>query len=144
MKKTKLNLIVPLTTTFILITLVVIYTSRLFYRISVSNIYEVGTDKITGVSATLENYLDTAKSVLWVTADTVDHMIDEGMSNEKILDYLTIETQNQKSQFDENYTGLYGYIRGEYLDGLGWIPPEGYDPLERDWYKISKANRRNT
>lgn len=134
MKKNKLNLTLPLATTFILMVLMVIYTSRMFYRISVSNIYEVGTDKISALSANLDNYLDTAKSVLWVTADTVEHMINGGESNEKILDYMMVETSNQKSQFDENYTGLYGYIRGEYLDGLGWEPPSEYVPTQRDWY----------
>ena len=138
MKKNKLNLILPLATTFILMVLLVVYTSRLFYRISVTNIYEVGSDKISGISAELDNYLDTAKSVLWVTADTVDYMIQGGYSNEKILGYITAETENQKSQFDENYTGIYGCIRGEYLDGLGWEPPGGYEPTQRDWYITAK------
>ncbi len=136
-KKSKFNLIFPLAVTFILMVLVVIYTSRLFYRIAVSNIYEVGEDKISGISASLGNYLDTTKSVLWVTADTVDFMVSNGESNQEILDYLVLETQRHKSQFDKNYTGLYGYINGEYLDGLGWEPPEGYDPTQRDWYKLA-------
>ena len=64
LKKNKLNLTLPLAITFILMVLVVFYTSALFYRISVSNLYEVGTDKISGVTANLGNYLDTTKSVL--------------------------------------------------------------------------------
>ncbi|MBQ6634045.1 MAG: hypothetical protein IJH80_07675 [Ruminococcus sp.] len=91
-KKSKFNLIFPLAVTFILMVLVVIYTSRLFYRIAVSNIYEVGEDKISGISASLGNYLDTTKSVLWVTADTVDFMVSNGESNQEILDYLVLET----------------------------------------------------
>lgn len=85
-------------------------------------------------AANLENYLDTAKSVLWVTADTVEDMVEQGDSSERILEYLTKETKKQEEQFDENYTGIYGYIQGEYLDGLGWEPDEGYEPTERDWY----------
>lgn len=137
-KKSRLNLVLPLAITLVLMVLVVIYTSRLFYRISVSNIYEVGGDKISGLSASLGNYIDTTKSVVWVTADSVDFMIQSGESQEMVLDYLMEETVNHKMQFDENYTGLYGYIRGEYLDGLGWEPPEGYDPRERDWYRLAK------
>ncbi len=34
----------------------------------------------------------------------------------------------------ENTKGIYGYINGEYLDGAGWVPPEGYVPTERPWY----------
>ena len=108
MKKSKLNLTLPLATTFILMVLVVIYTSALFYNISVSNIYEVGADKISGISASLGNYLDTNKSVLWVTADTVDFMVKNGESNEAIRDYLILETERYKGQFNRNYTGLYG------------------------------------
>lgn len=138
MKKSKLNLTLPLITTFILMVLVVIYTSALFYRISVSNIYEVGSDKISGISASLGNYLDTNRSVLWVTADTVDFMVNDRRSSDTIWDYLILETQRYKSQFDQNYTGLYGYISGEYLDGLEWIPPDDYDPTEREWYQLAE------
>lgn len=134
MKRSKVNLVFTLFVTFVLMACVVIYTSRLFYRISVSNIYDAGEDKIAGVAANLENYLDTAKSVLWVTADTVEDMVEQGDSSERILEYLTKETKKQEEQFDENYTGIYGYIQGEYLDGLGWEPDEGYEPTERDWY----------
>ena len=139
MRKSRLNFMLPLAITFILMVLVVIYTSRLFYRISVSNLYEVGQDKISGTSASLGNYLDTTRSVVWVTADSVDYMIRNEEKQEVILDFIIQETVNHKMQFDENYTGLYGYIRGEYLDGLEWQPPEGYDPTERDWYKLAKA-----
>lgn len=38
MKKRKLNLTFPLTVTFVLMVLVVVYTSALFYRISVTHI----------------------------------------------------------------------------------------------------------
>ena len=138
MKKRKLNLTLPLITTFILMVLVVVYTSALFYRISVSNLYEVGSDKISGISATLGNYLDTNKSVLWVTADTVDFMVRNGESNDYIRDYLVLETERYKGQFDQNYTGLYGYIAEEYLDGLGWVPPQDYNPTEREWYQLAE------
>ena len=139
MKRTgRLTLALPLAITLVLMVLVVMYTSRLFYRISVSNIYEVGSDKIAGLSANLGNYLDTTRSVVWVTADSVDFMIKSGESQKIVLDYLMEETVNHKMQFDENYTGLYGFIRGEYLDGLGWVPPGDYDPRERDWYKLAK------
>ena len=134
----KINVILTLLFIFLMMVAVVVYTTRLFLRISVSNIYEVGEDKISGLAVKMENYLDTAKSVLWVTADTVDDMISNGDSSQRILSYLVKETKNQEEQFDENYTGIYGYIRGEYLDGLGWTPPEDFDPLTRDWYLAAK------
>ena len=137
MNKSKLNHTLPLIITFVLMVLMVTYTSALFYKISVSNVHEVGNDKITSLSANLGNYLDTTKSVLWVNADSVDYMVKNGASGETIQDFLIVETQKHKSQFDENYTGLYGYIENHYYDGLGWVPPEDYDPTTRDWYQLT-------
>lgn len=131
------NLIIPLVIILCLMVAMVIYTSNAISRVSVSNIQEVGEDKISGVAAQLENYLDTSISVLWVTADTVDHMVHNGGTTEQIHNYIVEETEKQKQQFDENTTGIYGYIMGEYLDGLNWEPPEGYNPVERDWYKAA-------
>ena len=133
-KVSRYNLIIPLLIILSLMTVMVVYTSRLIRRVTVANIHEVGDDKASSIAAQLENYLDTTKSVLWVTADTVDHMIRNGSTAEQILQYITEESEKQENQFDENYTGIYGYIMGEYLDGVGWEPPEGYDSLERDWY----------
>ena len=138
MKRQKMNIALTLLVIIALMFLVIIYTTRLFYKISVANIMEVGADKVAGMATQMENYLDTAKTVLWVTADTVDSMVRNNDSSERILAYLMEETRNQEQQFDENYTGIYGYIRGEYLDGLGWEPPEGYVPTERDWYIAAK------
>ena len=134
MKQRKMNIAMTLLVIFSLMILVIVYTTRLFLRVSVSNINEVGEDKVSGLAVMLENYLDTAKSVLWVTADTVDSMTENGDDSGRILRYLIEESKNQEQQFDENYTGLYGYIQGKYLDGVGWVPPADYDPLTRDWY----------
>ncbi|MBR6986581.1 MAG: response regulator [Clostridiales bacterium] len=135
MKTNRRVLILTLIATFVLMTLLVTYTTRLMYRSSSSYIHELGNDKTSAITAELENYLDTAKSVLWVTADTVDHMIANGASNEEIVEYITRESATTSVQFDDSYTGIYGVVRGEYVDGVGWTPPDDYDPTVRDWYK---------
>ena len=84
---------------------------------------ELGEDKATAITADMENYLDTAKSVLWLAADTVDHMVAKDATDEEIVEYITRESTNTEQQFDESYTGIYGVIRGNYVDGVGWVPP---------------------
>ncbi|MBR5741007.1 MAG: HD domain-containing protein, partial [Firmicutes bacterium] len=111
-----------------------VYNARVLYRSSVVEIYEDGSDVVMATAAELENYLTMAKTTLRVTADTVDLLKRNGASSEEILQYLLDQTAMQAEQFDENFTGLYAYIDGEYMDGLGWEPPEGYDPVKRDWY----------
>lgn len=135
----RINLIIPLLAILCLMIAMVIYTTRAINRVAVANVREVGEDKISSVAARMDNYLSMTKSVLWVTADAVDYMVRNDESNEQIHNYIVEETELQKGQFDENYTGIYGLIRGEYLDGLNWVPPEGYNPVERDWYKAAVA-----
>ncbi len=122
-KKTK-ALALTLVATFILMALLVTYTTRMMYTSSYSYIHELGNDKAAAITADLEDYLDTAKSVLWVAADTVDHMVANGATNDEIVEYITRESTNTEAQFDETYTGIYGVIRGEYVDGVGWVPPD--------------------
>ena len=134
MNKSGKTLLLTLGATFVLMALLVAYTTRLMYKSSYSYINELGNDKTSAITADLENYLETARSVLWVAADTVDHMVANGATNEEIVEYITRESANTASQFDDTYTGLYGVINGEYVDGVGWTPPDDYDPTVRDWY----------
>jgi len=143
--KSRISLLVPVMIIFCLMVCMVLYTSRVIRSVTVSNIHEVGEDRISAAASQLENYLETTKSVLWVTADAVDHMAQSGASTQEILQYITEESTNQEKHFDENYTGIYGYVTGEYLDGVGWTPPADYDPTERDWYLSAiKANGEPT
>ena len=139
MRNNRKTLSLTLTATFILVALLVTYTTRLMYLSSYSHTYEIGNDKAAAITADIENYLETARSVLWVAADTVDHMVAKGATYEEIVEYITRESTNTASQFDSSYTGIYGYINGRYVDGVGWKPPEDYDPTVRDWYKEAVA-----
>lgn len=136
--------LLPVLVIFLLMAGMVIYTTHVISNVSVVNIREVGEDRISSAAAELENYLGTAKSTLWVTADTVSHMVRSGASVQDVTDYITEETEHQKEQFDVNITGLYGYVMGEYIDGLAWVPPENYDPTRRDWYLEALAANGET
>ena len=123
---------------FGLLVFMVTYIFTSFYRSSVINIEELGVSNMKNEAAIIENYLNKSMDVLWVTADTVNYMMDNGASSEEILRYLTTEAEHETQQIDENFTGIYGYINGEYLDGIGWVPPEDYVPTSRDWYIAAK------
>ncbi|MBO4267084.1 MAG: response regulator [Lachnospiraceae bacterium] len=136
-RRTRFNLIITLVVTFGLMVFAVIYTSRLFYKVSVTGQYDAGENKVESTAAELENYLSVAQSTLKVTADTVDIMVLNGESDDRVYGYIVEQTESQKQEFDENFTGLYGYINGKYMDGTRWIPPEDYDATKRDWYKLA-------
>jgi diguanylate cyclase (GGDEF)-like protein len=81
-----------------------------------------------------EKYLlPSINSVLQV-GNNIDHMLQQGRPNREILDFIVKETENVKRSIDKDYTGLYGWINGEYLDSAGWGSDKEYDPRKRPWY----------
>lgn len=123
---------------FCLLVFMITYIFSSFYKSSVKDIEELGVSNLQSEAAMIENYLNKSMDVLWVTADTVNYMMDNGASSKEILEYLTAEAEHQSKEVDENFTGVYGYINGEYLDGIGWVPPKDYEPTEREWYIAAK------
>lgn len=84
-----------------------------------------------------ELYLTTGIDSVKLTAFTVDNMVKKGATHSEILDYMVQESISSTKAIDENYTGIYGYINGEYYDGDMWEPPADYDPVSRPWYKAA-------
>lgn len=123
---------------FCLLVFMITYIFSSFYKSSVKDIEELGASNLQSEAAMIENYLNKSMDVLWVTADTVNYMMDNGASSKEILEYLTAEAEHQSKEVDENFTGVYGYINGDYLDGIGWVPPKDYEPTEREWYIAAK------
>ena len=123
---------------FCLLVFMVTYILSSFYHSSIINIEELGASNMKSEAAMIENYLNKSMDVLWVTADTVNYMMENNASSDEILNYLTTEAEHENQKMDENFTGVYGYIKGEYLDGIGWVPPKDYEPTEREWYIAAK------
>lgn len=123
---------------FVSLTVLLIYTISSFYMSSIKDLLNLGQSNLQSEASQIESYIGNGKSILWTTADTVNIMMEQGATSEEIVKYLTSEYEHQKAQVDENFTGIYGYINGEYLDGSGWVPPSDYEPTSRDWYTAAK------
>ena len=133
----KLNFFFTLGITLALMAFVAIYSNVSIYKASVVSMYEDGDEATETTATELENYLTVAVTTLRVTADSVDLMVEKGESKEDILKYIVDQTTRQAEQFDDNFTGIYALIDGEYMDGAGWTPPADYDALSRNWYKVA-------
>ena len=81
-----------------------------------------------------DGFLLVRKNTVVLARHVVDEMIKEGRPTSDILDYLTAESSSIQMTIDKDFTGLYGWINGEYCDGVGWVPDEDYVPTERPWY----------
>lgn len=95
----------------------------------------MGVSNMKSQATMVENYLNRGSNVLWFVAESVDQMIKKGIPGKDILDYLTGVSNSMKEKYDVNFTGIYGYLNHEYIDGAGWTPPADYDPKSRSWYK---------
>lgn len=138
-RRSRINFIFTIAVTLILMVLAVAYNNMVLYRASVVSMYEDGEKAIKASATDLENYLTVAVTTVRVAADSVDLMKQDGRSVQEIEQYIKEQTKRVAQEFDENFTGLYASIDGIYLDGLGWEPPAGYDPAERDWYQSALA-----
>ena len=135
----KRGILIPFILVFIFVVAMVVYTSMLIHNVAVSNSSAVIEDRTLNVSSMIDNHLNTAENVLHVTADAVYHMIISGSTPARIHEFLVEETNNVSEQFNENFTGIYGYVMSRYTDGLNWEPPDDYDPKTRDWYVLAMA-----
>ena len=126
---------------FILQAVMLIYLFGSFYKKSAADEKSLGESNLAGQAAMIENYMNKGYDALWLAADSVEALMENGADREDILAYLTKESDQLKARYDANFTGLYGVVDGSYIDGSGWIPPEDYDPAERDWFKEAAKAR---
>ena len=85
-------------------------------------------------------FLLVRKNTVLLASHVVDEMVGQGLPNSEVLDYLTAQSVSIQRSIDKDYTGLYGWVAGEYLDGVGWVPDEGYVACERPWYTETIAD----
>lgn len=91
--------------------------------------------------AQYERYLATGMNLVDYESSQIEKMVSHGVGQSTILDHMMAATDIIVEEVDENSTGLYGYINGEYLDGSGWVPDDDYDPTARPWYSAAMVNR---
>lgn len=135
MQKKEKNIFIA-TIAFMLVALALMVTFNFvsFYRNSVSNMEAVGTNSLTAEISEIKAYLAQGTNTLRVTSDNVDYMLNQNITPDDIERYLKFETTKFQEEIDENFTGVYGYMGGQYIDGNGWKPPADYIPSESVWY----------
>jgi signal transduction histidine kinase len=119
---------------FLMVLVSYLFTSRIVERQVKSNAGEVFRTAETIIRSNIHE----AEVALLNTSFSVVHKLDNEQpeSLEEIRDYIT-ELTAQLTLSESNTLGLVnirGYILGEYIDGLGWIPPSSYEPGRERWY----------
>lgn len=105
----------------------------------ISNEYITIESTAKKVEYVLQTYIDQ----IYECKAMIDEMVASGKNNEDILNYLVMEHDAIYLVAGEQYIDIYGYIRGEHLDGAKWEPPADYIPTERPWYLAATADKGN-
>lgn len=125
-----------MTLVIILLALLVIvgYTFGSFYKITRQDAITLGKNAVEEEAAQMNNFLLKGTDVMQVTELTVSYMMKNGADSREIEAFLQQQSKDYEEYISQGFTGIYGWFRGEYLDGSGWVPPENYIPKERPWY----------
>ncbi len=133
------QLIITLAVVFVALTALSVFTISTFSKKSRADAVSLGQSLMIQereqVSAYMTGALDSVRSA----AINIELMLKQKDGNQKILEYLKNQTRYYAEYIDENFTGVYGFINGEYLDGTDWVPEASYNPKERVWYTAAIA-----
>jgi hypothetical protein len=75
------------------------------------------------------------------TCHTVRDRINSGASQKNLLEYLrSVTAQMRERKRTLQLYGVYGYIHGEFIDGVDMNPGPEYIPQQRPWYQTAVRN----
>ncbi|SHK85899.1 response regulator [Fibrobacter sp. UWEL] len=117
------------------------FTFNSFSRLAKEDAVRIGQNSIQKDGVALNNFLLKKKELLDVAAILMEYELKQESSQESIKSLLYYVSQSYIEGTDSLFSGLYGFIKGEYMDGLGWVPPEGYNPYKRPWYQEAFKSR---
>ena len=115
-----------------------------YYTSIMAKMQNMGMGSISETKEKVEKCLSEDLEVVQTTAISLEYMLEKNVPIEEIEDFLVYESNRYIEESDANFTGVYGYIAGEYIDGSGWVPDTNYIPKERDWYVEARKAQGET
>lgn len=113
----------------------------------VSNIVQnqmltIGEETMNTIQMSVSANLSEAELLFSSISQETNMLLIKGNSNQEVLEYLVNINNYYKADrsLRSDFLKVYAYIRGEFLDGSGWIPPDDYVPPERPWYIGAEEN----
>jgi len=131
---------------FVFLAFVLMVTTSYFFigRILESLLLKEANQLLYSAESNVRAGLSEAETTLFNSYYAVQNMIEREASRDEILDYLTQTTQwmRRPSQGLMTYNGIYGYINGEFYDGIGLHPGKDYIPQTMPWYQTGLRSGR--
>ena len=125
----------------ILIVFLAFFTMVLVSSIYVSNIVQrqmrtIGEETMNTTQTSVSAGLSESELIFANMSQYINSLLESGGSNQDVLDFLTNTNFSYAAgrTLMPDFLKVYAYVRGEFLDGSGWIPPDDYVPSQRPWH----------
>ena len=105
-----------------------------FYQNARKDALALGVSTMGQEREQAERYLSRALDIVQITSMEIEYLLRQEADSDVILDFLEYESDYYMHSVDKDFTGVYGWIKGEYLDGIGWTPSAAYVHTDRVWY----------
>ena len=107
------------------------YASRIVRR----QVELIGDTSLETIQAQVSGSLQNSELILANIVHSLEGMLPQ-RDNAELLAFIRKSNEyfaGERSTMP-NFMKIYGQIRGEFLDGSGWVPPPDYVPESRPWY----------
>jgi signal transduction histidine kinase/CheY-like chemotaxis protein len=118
--------------------LMVLLGSLLVNRILRSRLLEGAEAALFTAEANIKSGLAEAEVTLINSYHVVRVMVNDGASQDDLKVYLENTTRWMRERDGLlGFYGIYGYIRGQFIDSVGFNPGDDYIPQRRPWYQTA-------
>ncbi len=108
-------------------------------KITEEEMANYGNELMNTARVTIRSMLSEGEILLSSSYATAETMIQSGATNQEIL--AALNEYHQKitvnSERFNGIRGIYGYIRGDFINTAKFVPPDDYDPTARPWYQAA-------
>lgn len=125
----------------LVLTLVCLIVASLYSFFSFSDMAKMeairsGENSVQKDAKAINNFLLKNKGVLEVSSLIIDDVVRSEATNQDVRNQIVWVTEKfGKLTDDSSSSSLYGYVRGEFMDGVEWLPPDDFAVTKRPWYQ---------
>lgn len=101
------------------------------------NVFASKDSMVYEVASEADYFLMESNLTIKAVAYSISDLMDAGAKDEEIQAFLEKQERTYAKSVSNDFAALYGVFQGNFYDGEGWIPSEGYDPKERPWYQAA-------
>ncbi len=116
-----------------LIVAIVIGTAHGVYTLTERQLVGVAQTKSLQSALKIGKFMSVSASTIEFVSSAIESMKKLGYGTREIEYYFKEHSPAVMDMVPANDTGLYGYVNGEYIDGMG--NDATFDPKDREWYK---------